>query len=606
MATEDTSHISGGSEPATMPLLEQLAEVFSKLKSHTETSMQLQNGINLEDIKAHFLNLEKSYKRKCDELEEKKKALEEKKTEACRLIAEKEANISAKERAFLNQLQELRDTAVSALAEVRQKYKVDFSDIFDANESKDKKVRTSTNDINASCASEDKTAASGLAEPSEASSVGVKPRPILKQLCEQMDTAGLLKFLSENWKKLSSLRDELSAALKCATDPARFVLGSLEGFFPSDQTSSPENKQNALQGQRKSCIILMEAITSALAMKEPGNNHPWSSEIKELAKGIAEEWKNKLAEVDLDASDGYSLEAQAFLQLLTTFSVDSVLDEDELCKIVVAVSRRKQTAELCRSLCLNERIPDIIKDLVNRHRQIDAVQFIHAFGLSESFPPAPLLKAYVEELKDSLGNNGDANAASLKDDPKTRELLALRAVIKCIEEYKLQKDYPLGPLQKRVAELKTKGEKRPMVEAGRYNAKKPRTFGNSAARRPPNSVGSAGRRPTGLAGTWQRPPPPMPSYPDRYGPADRYHYTAPSATYDPPPYASYSEQYNAAKSYQYTPGSVAHSSNQFKVAFGGPGAPPMPGGYTGYNGAGQPTSSNYMGYGGSGYHPSQP
>jgi hypothetical protein len=52
--------------------------------------------------------------------------------------------------------------------------------------------------------------------------------------------------------------------------------------------------------------------------------------------------------------------------------------------------------------------------LVNRHRQIDAVQFIHAFGLSESFPPAPLLKTYVEELKDSLGNNGDGNAASLK------------------------------------------------------------------------------------------------------------------------------------------------------------------------------------------------
>ncbi|XP_006657905.1 FRIGIDA-like protein 3 [Oryza brachyantha] len=608
MATEDISQISGSFDSTTMPLLEQLAEVFGRLKSHTETSLQLQNGINWENIKEHFLNLEKSYKSKCDELEEKQRALDEKKAEGCRLIAEKEANVSAKEHAFLNQLQELRDTAVSALAEARQTYKVELADILDSNGSKDKKVRTSTNDMNASCASEENTAASGLGEPSEASPVEVKPRPVLKQLCEQMDTAGLLKFLSENWKKLSSLRDELSAALRCATDPARFVLGSLEGFFPSDQTSSPGNKQNALQGQRRSCIILMEAITPALAMKESGDNHSWSSEIKELAKAIAEEWKSKLAEVDLDASDGYSLEAQAFLQLLTTFNVDSVLDEDELCKIVVAVSRRKQTAELCRSLGLNERIPDIITDLVNRHRQIDAVQFIHVFGLSESFPPAPLLKAYVEELKDSLGNNGDANAASLKDDPKTRELLALRAVIKCIEEYKLQKDYPLGPLQKRVAELKSKGEKRPIVEAGRHNAKKPRTFGNPAARRPPNSVGSAGRRSAGPANTWQRPPPPMPSY-DRYGPADRYHYTAPSASYDPPAYASYSEAYGGTKPYQYTPGSVAaasYSPNQFKVAYGGPGAPPPAGGYASYNDAAGQSSSSYTGYAGSGYHPSQP
>lgn len=35
-------------------------------------------------------------------------------------------------------------------------------------------------------------------------------------------------------------------------------------------------------------------------------------------------------------------------------------------------------------------------------------------------------------------------------------LLALRAVIKCIEEYKLQKEYSLGPLQKRVSELNPK------------------------------------------------------------------------------------------------------------------------------------------------------
>ncbi|PWZ13820.1 DNA repair protein RAD16, partial [Zea mays] len=42
------------------------------------------------------------------------------------------------------------------------------------------------------------------------------------------------------------------------------------------------------------------------------------------------------------------------------------------------------------------------------------------------------------------------------DDPKSRVLLALRAVIKCIEEYKLQKEYSLGPLQKRVSELNPK------------------------------------------------------------------------------------------------------------------------------------------------------
>jgi hypothetical protein len=331
MATEATLNNSGGSESAT-PLLEQLAEVFGKLKSHTEASLQLQNGMQWEDIKGHFLSLDKSYRSKCDELVEKQKALEEKKAEARRLIAEKETNVSTKERASLNQLQELRDAAVSSLAEVRQKYKVELAEILDASGSKDKKVSTSINDNNASRASEENTPASGLGEASEASPVETKPRPVLKQLCEQMDTKGLLKFLSENSRKLASLRDELSVALKCATDPARFVLNSLEGFFPPpEQTNSPGSKHNALEVQRKSCIVLMEAIAPALGTTEPGGNDPWSSEIKEQAKAIAEEWKSKLAEVDLDASNGYSLEAQAFLQLLT--------------------------AVCCRSLGLNEKIP---------------------------------------------------------------------------------------------------------------------------------------------------------------------------------------------------------------------------------------------------------
>ncbi|KAL6657667.1 hypothetical protein ACP70R_005447 [Stipagrostis hirtigluma subsp. patula] len=613
MATEATVNSSGGSG-STMQLLEQLTEVFGKLKSHTEASLQLQNGTRWEDIKEHFLNLDKSYRSKLDELEEKQKALEENKAQARRLIAEKEANVSAKERASLNQLQELRDAAVSSLAEVRQKYKVELAEMLDASGSKDKKVSTSINDNNASRASEENTPASGLGGLSEASSVEIKPRPVLKQLCEQMDTKGLLKFLSENWKKLASLRDELSVALRCASDPARLVLDSLEGFFPPDQPSSPGNKHNALQVQRRSCIILMEAIAPALGTKEPGGNDPWSSEIKEQAKAIAEEWKSKLAEVDLDASNGYSLEAQAFLQLLATFNVGSVLDEDELCKIVVAVSRRKQTAVSCRSLGLNEKIPGIIEELVKRHRQIDAVHFIQAFGLSTSFPPAPLLKTYVEELKDSFENNGEASTTLSKDEPKSKELLALRAVIKCIEEYKLQKEFSLGPLQKRVSELKPKGEKRPSSEAGRTFAKKPRGAGISFPRKPAGSVGSAARRPAFSVGNWQhspapmplRAPAPMPPLPDRYGVAERYHYTAPAATYDAAAFGSYSEQYSAPKPFQYTPGSVAasYNSSPYKVAYGGPGAQPAGSGYAGYTGATGPSaSSSYTNYLGSGYRP---
>jgi hypothetical protein len=59
-------------------------------------------------------------------------------------------------------------------------------------------------------------------------------------------------------------------------------------------------------------------------------------------------------------------------------------------------------------------LPGIIEELVKRHRQIDAVHFIQAFGLSETFPPVPLLKTCIEESKDVTENNLDANASLSK------------------------------------------------------------------------------------------------------------------------------------------------------------------------------------------------
>lgn len=40
----------------------------------------------------------------------------------------------------------------------------------------------------------------------------------------------------------------------------------------------------------------------------------------------------------------------------------------------------------------------MVETLVNTGRQIDAVYFAYAFQLMESFPPVPLLKAYLDEV----------------------------------------------------------------------------------------------------------------------------------------------------------------------------------------------------------------
>lgn len=55
----------------------------------------------------------------------------------------------------------------------------------------------------------------------------------------------------------------------------------------------------------------------------------------------------------------------------------------------------------------------VVELLINSGRQIDAVRFIHAFQLTESFPPVPLLKAYLKDLRrNSQGGNSGAAAGA--------------------------------------------------------------------------------------------------------------------------------------------------------------------------------------------------
>ncbi|RVX23800.1 FRIGIDA-like protein 3 [Vitis vinifera] len=140
----------------------------------------------------------------------------------------------------------------------------------------------------------------------------------------------------------------------------------------------------------------------------------------------------------------------------------------------------------------------VIEVLVNGGRQIDAVHFVHAFELTERFPPVPLLKTYLKDLRrNSQGKGGNmGGAGGGLGDANAQELAALKAVIRCVEEYKLEADYALDPLQKRVAQLeKSKADKKRMGEAGKYQQpKKQRANGGFHGFRGSASGGAAAGR----------------------------------------------------------------------------------------------------------------
>ncbi|KAA8550515.1 hypothetical protein F0562_002199 [Nyssa sinensis] len=454
---------------STTSKIQQLQKAFAELESHRAVALNLK----WKQLEEHFHGLEKSLKRRFNELEDQEKEYETKTMEAREMLEKREAAVIAKEQASLETLQEKRDAAFSVIANALEKHRTFFP--------VEPAVITSEGQGGAPFVEEkppDAMAAeSNLEEVKnsfENGNVEVKSYPQLVKLCQEMDSEGLHKFISDNRKNLATLREEIPLALKAAADPACLVLDSLKGFY------SMEMPHSNLLGLRRTCIMLMECLSSLLTDLDLGSvSDVISEDVKERAKVIAEEWKPKLDDLDVDASNGNSLEAHAFLQLLATFGINSDFDQEKLSKLIPMVSRRRQTADLCRSLGLSDKMPGVIDVLVNNGRQIDAVNLASAFELMEQFSPVSLLKSYLTEARKVSSPVKSGNTSpTVQNEVNERELTALKAVIKCIEDHKLEEQYSREPLQKRVQLLeKAKADKKRGTEVAKPQSKRPRANG---------------------------------------------------------------------------------------------------------------------------------
>ncbi|KAI4365774.1 hypothetical protein MLD38_021732 [Melastoma candidum] len=465
---------------STSSKIQQLQKAFAELESHRAVTLSLK----WKELEEHFHGLERSLKRRFDELEDQEKVFETKARKARELLQKREADVMAKERACLERLQKKRDAAVSVISNVLKRQRSiswDQPAVEDEGQGTEEKTVSGVTTEDNSGDTEDL---------SEASSAEVTSYPPLHKLCRDMDAEGLHRFISDNRKNLAAIREEIPSALNVAPSPAVLVLKSLEGFYGVNPSTVDGKKDANLLGIRRTCIMLMECLM-VLLMHDGPDSGMILENVKQQAKQIADEWKPKLDALDMTASNGNCLEAHAFLQLLATFGIASDFDEEYLLRLVPAVSRRRQTAELCLVLGLSSKIPGVIDVLVNRGRQIDAVNLAFAFELTEQFLPVPLLKSYLKEARKfaSPVKPGNSPTPAQTEVVNERELAALKAAIKCIEEHKLEEQFPLDPLHKQLLHLeKAKADKKVPVEVPKPQPKRYRAISSAAATNPHHLV----------------------------------------------------------------------------------------------------------------------
>nr|GMD87117.1 FRIGIDA-like protein 4A [Ipomoea batatas] len=279
----------------------------------------------------------------------------------------------------------------------------------------------------------------------------------LRSFCVQMDSRSFWSFVIVRKKELEVLRSEIPKALGECVDPAKLVLEAISEVFPKDRRG---DKSNDLGW---ACVLLLESLIPVMMDPLLGSERMLvTPSVREKANEIAETWKKSLDERG-GIENVKTPDVHTFLQYLLTFGIVKKEDFDLYRKLVVGSAWRKQMPKLAVSLGLTDKMPEMIEELISRGQQLDAVHFSCEVGLVDKFPPVPLLKDFLKDAKKS--------AAAILEDPSNsgraahlaakKELSAVRSVLKCIEEYKLEAEFPPENLKKRLEELeKSKTEKK--------------------------------------------------------------------------------------------------------------------------------------------------
>ncbi|KAK4776919.1 hypothetical protein SAY86_005607 [Trapa natans] len=458
---EDAESVSRLMDSTSSKIL-QLQKAFAELENHRAVTVNLK----WKELEEHFHGLERSLKRRFHELEDQEKVFKTKVLNAREMLEEREAAVVAKEHASLERLQKKRDAAVldisTSLKKHRKASSADTSGWKGQNGAPIFEEQINDNVTAPESCIEDPE------DPYEDDPEEINSSSFLDKFFQDMDSEGLHKFISDNRKDLANIREEIPRALRVAPNPASFVLQSLADFYSTDRPKFDGKKDSDLLGLRRTSIMLMECLSILLTNNHPNIPEIITNDIKLQAKGIAEEWKPRLDALDMCSCSGNSLEAHAFLQLLATFGIALDYEEEFISQLIPMVSRRRQSADLCRALGFSAKMPGIIRGLVNSGRHIDAVNLAFAFGLTEQFNPVPLLKSYLGACKPG---NSPSNAL-----PEVNEipLSALKATLKCIEEHKLEGMYPVDPIRKQIIELeRVKAEKKKVSEVTKPQPKRP-------------------------------------------------------------------------------------------------------------------------------------
>ncbi|KAJ6775296.1 FRIGIDA-LIKE PROTEIN [Salix purpurea] len=255
----------------------------------------------------------------------------------------------------------------------------------------------------------------------------------------KMDGKALQIFLNKGCKDDEKMKNEVSIALRLSSDPAKLVLDAMEGFYPPHlREGDVEFKEVVV---KRSCNLLLEQLMKISPTIKP--------HVRKEATKLAFLWMTKMT-----VDNHHCLDVLGFFYLLASYGLASAFDSDELISRLVIIAGNRQTPEFLRVLELGDKIPGFIQNLILKKQPMEATRFIFAFEMVNRFPPETILRDYLTGSKIAARKiRRRSNSFEGLVESVNRRVADLMAVLKCVEEYKLETVFSPNTLKQQIKDV---------------------------------------------------------------------------------------------------------------------------------------------------------
>ncbi|KAL0903722.1 hypothetical protein M5K25_028119 [Dendrobium thyrsiflorum] len=265
-------------------------------------------------------------------------------------------------------------------------------------------------------------------------------------LCEKMQGEALRKYIENNFHAIDRLRHEVPEALRRFPDPEQLVFKAIGEFCTVGSRAS--NSSPPLLLARRASILLLEFFVLS------GRPTVADSSVKQNAKFGALSWLKRFVKENIESAS--AVDSLGLILYLACFGIPKEFGSKDLWLLLLKSNLKINVDVFLRSSILIERIPGVIKDLIRGEMYLEAAELSCYFGLTDTFPPLPLLSSCVSKVLQT----GFQERQKHPDLPKSKneayiwELKSLRSVVKCLNDHNLvaRKIGPIN-LTKRISKL---------------------------------------------------------------------------------------------------------------------------------------------------------